>query len=197
VLGVFLDSETNGLDWSKHTILEICFIIKNLITGEKVDSYNALIIPNEEEWRNSDVKSLAYTKISLDALKTDGKERLLVRQEILSIFKRNNIVRGKAVFICQNPSFDRVFFSRLVEVDTQERLLLPYYWLDLASMYWSKRIAEKPSSYTFSISKDGIAKHFNIADEEKPHRAEAGVKHLIECYNSVVGFPKKDSQERV
>ncbi|MCH9621933.1 MAG: hypothetical protein S4CHLAM20_13640 [Chlamydiia bacterium] len=197
MLGVFLDSETNGLDWSKHTILELCFIIKNLLTDETVDSYNTLIIPTEKEWQDSAIESLNYTQISLDLLNKSGKEKLLVRQEILEIFKRNNIVRGKAVFICQNPSFDRVFFSNLIEVETQERLKLPYYWLDLASMYWSKRAQNDHANFKFSISKDAIAKHYNIKEEQKPHRAKQGVTHLIECYNTVVGFPKKDSPKYV
>lgn len=197
MLGVFLDSETNGLNWSKHVILEISFIIKNLITGEHVESYEALIKPTEEEWKQSDQESLNYTQISLDNLQRSGKEKTTVRKEILSLFDKHHIKRGRAVFICQNPSFDRVFFSKLIEVETQERLQFPYYWLDLASMYWAKRVSEKSKTYKFSISKDEIAKYYNLKEEAKPHRALQGVDHLIECYNSVVGFPKKDSQECV
>lgn len=190
MLGIFLDTETNGLDWTCHTILEISFIIKNLITGKLITSYNSLITPTKDEWKNSDPDSLSYTKITPELLNSDGKKKLQVRKEILEIFEKNEILRGKAVFICQNPSFDRIFFSKIIEVQTQERLNFPYYWLDLASMYWCKRINEPNSDYIFDISKDEIANHYDLPAEEKPHRAKQGVCHLIKCYESVVGFPK-------
>jgi len=196
LLGVFLDSETNGLDWSKHVILELSFVIKNLLTGETVESYETLIKPTEKEWADSDQESLDYTKITKEMIQQGGKEKALVRAEILDIFHKHAIKRGKAVFICQNPSFDRVFFSKIIDVPTQERLQLPYYWLDLASMYWTKRV-EESHTFKFSISKDAIANHYGLPSEEKPHRALQGVNHLIECYSTVVGFPKKGSPERV
>ncbi len=197
MLGVFLDSETNGLDWTIHVILEISFIIKNLITGEELATYDALITPSEEEWKRSDPESLHFTGISKESLLKSGKERQLVKKEILEIFKNSNIERGKAVFICQNPSFDRIFFSGIIDVTTQERLNLPYYWLDLASMYWSKQILAKKSLENLSISKDAIAKYYGLPEEEKPHRSIGGVNHLIICYNAVVGFPGKDSPKCV
>jgi len=197
VLGVFLDSETNGLDWTTHVILEISFIIKNLITGEKITSYSSLIKPSDDQWACSNPESLEFTGISKESLEKFGKERLFVKKEILEIFKKNNISRGNAVFICQNPSFDRVFFSGIIDVVTQERFNLPYYWLDLASMYWSRRILEGTKMENLFISKDAIARYYGLAEEAKPHRAEAGVNHLVTCYRAVVGFPGKDSPKCV
>ena len=197
MLGIFLDSETNGLDWTKHVILEISFVIKDLENGKTIASYTAAICPSDEQWALSDPKSLAFTGITHFFLKSMGKEKSVVKKEMIEIFINNNIKRGNAVFICQNPTFDRIFFSQIIDVKTQEFLHLPYYWLDLASMYWCKKTLNGESLTDLSLSKDSIAKEYGISSEEKPHRSLGGVNHLITCYNSVVGFPKKDSQEYV
>jgi DNA polymerase-3 subunit epsilon/oligoribonuclease len=109
-------------------------------------------------------------------------------------FMRNKVKRGDAVFICQNPSFDRAFFAQLVDPDTQEKSLWPYHWLDLASMFWAKAIHCKQQSdgmwpWETGLSKDKIATAFFLPSEERPHRAMNGVDHLILCYKAVVGFP--------
>lgn len=192
MLGVFLDTETNGLDWSKHSILEIAFIIIDVKTGKKVASYEALQQLSNELWEKGDPESLAYTKIKKEEVQEKGKSKEQIKEEVLTLFKKHHINRGKAVFICQNPGFDRSFFNSIVDVATQEELKLPYYWLDLASMYWAERITSH-KSYHFCISKDAIAEHYGIPGEKKPHRAMQGVEHLIECYDQVVGYLKKDS----
>ncbi len=193
MLGIFLDTETNGLNWSKHVILEIAFIIKNLNTGKTIDTYESMIIPTKDEWERSDPESLLYTGITLKSLENKGLSKSEVGKAIIHLFKKHGLERGKAVFICQNPSFDRIFFSGLIDVDNQERLNFPYYWLDLASMFWCKHISKNAHFDTLSISKDAIGKYYDIEPEHKPHRALQGVEHLITCYTSVVGFPKKDT----
>ncbi|MCH9616759.1 MAG: hypothetical protein SP4CHLAM5_02280 [Chlamydiia bacterium] len=194
MIGVFLDTETNGLDWSRHTILEIAFVIIDMTSGKKLGEYNTMVKVSDKEWLRSDEKSLAYTKITRSSLHEQGKPKEVIKEEILALFKTHGINRGEAVFICQNPGFDRSFFRGIIDVATQEKLNLPYYWLDLASMYWVRRFSEKAPDYNFPISKDAIADHYGLEGEKKPHRAMQGALHLIECYNSVVGFPEKDFQ---
>ena len=114
----------------------------------------------------------------------------------MKLFDKHDIKRGEAVFICQNPSFDRIFFSQLIDVDTQEKLLWPYHWLDLASMYWAEAIrkakgGEEKYPWMTGCSKDKIATALELPKEVKPHRAMNGVNHLLLCYESVVGFPEK------
>lgn len=190
--GVFLDTETNGLNWQMHDILEIALEIVNLSTGEVLDSYSSFIQMTREEWEKGNKKSLAYTGISYEDLK-EGKPKKSVKTDILNLFKKYSIQRGQAVFICQNPTFDRIFFSKLIDVEIQDRFLLPYNWLDLASMHWSKEIGNGTLPSSIELAKDKIAANFNIPPEKKPHRAIQGVKHLIECYEKVIGFPLKPS----
>jgi len=187
--GIFLDTETNGLDWTKHQVLEIAIILVDLSNGKKIDEYASLIQISTHNWSKSDPESLKFTGITFDEVQM-GKPKKLVQQELLHFFQSNGLKRGKALFICQNPSFDRIFFNSLIEVATQESLYFPYNWLDLASMFWCNQVKKGYPIDQIGLSKDRIAHFFKIGPEKKPHRALAGVSHLIECYEKVVGFPE-------
>jgi len=193
MLGIFLDTETNGLNSKVHRILEIALQIVELTTGEHRDEYQTLLSVPIETWERSDQESLQINGFKWSEVEL-GKTPRAASQEIIDLFASHGIRRKKAVFICQNPSFDRAFFSQLIDPDTQELLSWPYHWLDLASMYWAmamdrvKNAQGKPPWET-GLSKDMIASQYNLPGEPKPHRAMNGVSHLILCYQAVVGFP--------
>ncbi len=194
MLGIFLDTETNGLHFQKHRVIEIAFQIVDVLSGRIVDSFESLVLATAEEWKKSDPDSLHVNGFTWEEV-SKGVSPSVVGSKIQESFARNGIKRGEAVFICQNPSFDRVFFSQLVDPDLQEKLLWPYHWLDLASMYWVealKRGASGQGNYPWEtgFSKDKIAIAHSLPREEQPHRAMNGVKHLLLCYKAVVGFPK-------
>ena len=188
MLGIFLDTETNGLNFKKHTILDIAIEIVNLKNGNTLATYNEMIKPSTKEWEKSSCESLKINGITLEELNIHAKDRVEVEVKIKDLFRKHGIKRSKAVFICQNPSFDRVFFSNLIHVDYQEQYKWPYYWLDLASMYFSKKISKKQLGALENISKDAIAKDLNLSAEKKPHRALNGVKHLRTCYENLIGY---------
>jgi oligoribonuclease len=193
MLGIFLDSETNGLYPQKHKVIEIAFIILDMSTKEQLVSYEALVRISREDWGKSDPQSLHINGFCFEDL-NDGKDLSVISSEIQSLFKNLPIQRGKAVFICQNPSFDRAFFSQIVDPEIQEKNLWPYHWLDLASMFWSisilkSRHREMPLPWETGYTKDSIAAFYNIPKEKTPHRAMRGVQHLLACYEKVVGFP--------
>lgn len=189
MLGIFLDTETNGLDATKHRVLEISIKIVKLTTGAVCDTLTALVFQPDEVWSQSDPRSLevnGFTKEMTD----QGRREDDVAEDVKKLFDKHGIVRGGAVFICQNPSFDRIFFSQLIAPDEQEARKWPYHWLDLASMYWGKLLSSGEAlPWERGFTKDKIAQAFNIPSEEAPHRAERGVDHLIACYQAVVGFP--------
>jgi DNA polymerase-3 subunit epsilon/oligoribonuclease len=195
VLAIFLDTEANGLNSKKHKIIEIAFRILSVETGEEKDHYESIVFQSFDDWQQSDLDSLQVNGFTWDEV-SYGKKTEQISDEIKSIFSRHNIKRGEAVFICQNPSFDRAFFAQLIDPDTQEKLLWPYHWLDLASMFWAENMqkaknADAPFPWQTGFSKDKIAQFHKLAPEDKPHRAMNGVNHLILCYEAVVGFPKK------
>jgi DNA polymerase-3 subunit epsilon/oligoribonuclease len=194
MLGIFLDQETTGLDSYIHKVLEVACVVVNLSTGQKLASFQSVVKQSEKSWQECDRAALLVNGFSWDEVQ-EGRPQEDVGKEIMALFQNLNVTRGKAVFICQNPSFDRAFFSHLVDTYTQEKLNWPYHWLDLASMYWALEI-EKTKALEAHLpdevwlSKDHIASSFGLPKESKPHRAMQGVEHLILCYSHVVGFPQ-------
>lgn len=196
MLGIFLDTETNGLNFHKHRVIEIAFLIVDVLSGEVRESFESVVLTTAEEWKRSDPESLKVNGFSWEAV-AKGVSPTVVGAKIQEAFARNGIKRGEAVFICQNPSFDRVFFSQLIDTDLQEELLWPYHWLDLASMYWVESLKQGAAGqgnlpWETGYSKDKIAVAHSLPREEQPHRAMNGAKHLLLCYKAVVGFPKKN-----
>ena len=190
MLGVFLDTETNGLDFSVHKVIDIAYFIIDLDTGKELGMFNSLIRISESDWENSLPESLEVNGFSYDEL-IDGQELHEISSEIEEHFTSLGIKRGEAVFICQNPSFDRNFFNGIISTKRQEELQLPYHWLDLASMYWALKVRESGAipPKENRLSKDMIAHDLGIPPENRPHRAYNGAAHLLACYEALIGFP--------
>ena len=185
MLGIFLDAETNGLNPFRHVVLEIAFIIKDLVSGEVVEKFVAPLLHPKSTWEQSDPASLQVNGLSPEKLGS-GKGPEVVGREIVEIFERLKIRRGSALFICQNPSFDRAFFSQLVSPDIQEKKSWPYHWLDLASMFFALRLKEGHVPWDRGLSKDAIAAALKLDPEASPHRALQGVEHLMTCYEALI-----------
>lgn len=196
MLGIFLDTETNGLHPGRHRVIEIALRFVDLTSGESKGIYESVVFQPLEIWEKSDPESLQVNGFTWE-LVSQGKKENAVANDIKHLFAEKDVQRGRAVFICQNPSFDRIFFSQLIDPDIQEDLEWPYHWLDLASMYWATSIIKAPIEKTLfpwetGVSKDKIAMTFKLPKEKKPHRAMNGVDHLLLCYQAVVGFPKNN-----
>jgi oligoribonuclease len=194
MLGIFLDSEATGLNPHIHRLLEIAYKIIDLKTGVLKESYQALVCQPEQIWKKSDPQSLKINGFTY-AMNVSGKKETEVQEEIILSFQRSKIHRTTAVFICQNPSFDRAYFSQLIDPNLQETFMWPYHWLDLASMFWAlqmNRAIDKKEKFPWEIgiSKDQIATFLHLDKESVPHRAMNGVDHLLACYRGIVGFPK-------
>ena len=195
MLGIFLDTETNGLNPQKHVLLEIALKILNVERGEELDQLERIVCPTLEEWERSEPSSLDVNGFTYKELKK-GLRHEQLREQLIELFTTWNLIRGASVFICQNPSFDRAFFSQIVNPDLQESLLWPYHWLDLASMFWIAGIQKGKHQqgefpWVTGFSKDKIAAACRLPPEAKPHRAMNGVNHLILCYQTIVGFPAR------
>ena len=200
--GIFLDTETSGLNPRFHRVLEIAYKILDLETGHVKETYEAIVQQSPAEWAKSDPNSLKVNGFTWERVES-GTPLKQVEKEILESFQRWQIRRKEAVFICQNPSFDRSFFSQIIPVELQEELRWPYHWLDLASMHWAVAL-ERAKQHSGSLlpweigfSKDQIASYYRLPEEVKPHRAINGVNHLILCYEAVVGFPKEPLPARL
>lgn len=189
---VFLDIETTGLDQTRHVPIDIAFIILDVTTGQEIKRYESVIKYSVDTWNQRDLGSVAINGFTWEEIQK-GKDPEIVTSEIVQAFKEADVKRLKSVFICQNPAFDRGFFTQLIDVYTQEKLNWPYHWLDFASMYWAllaKENAEKGMAFPeeLNLSKNEIAKRRGLPPEQEPHRAIRGVEHLIACYKEVVGL---------
>ncbi len=193
MLGIFLDIEATGLDSRKHRILELAFKVVSLSSKEIVATYNSIVKQPESVWEQRDLNSIEVNGFSWERMQ-EGKEEKQVREEVIDLLCGLKIGRGKAVFICQNPSFDRAFFAQMVEPYKQEELQWPYHWLDLASMYWAIEVqthsADRHFNYSrIPLSKDGMARSMKLKAEAKPHNAMNGVEHLLLCYHTLLKTP--------
>lgn len=189
---IFLDIETTGLDPYQHHAIDIGLKIIDVSTGETEATYQSVLKITPQAWERRDPSSMAINGFTWEMV-LQGKEPKVVGAEIIELFTQQRIERGKAVFICQNPSFDRSFFAQIVEIYTQEKLHWPYHWLDFASMYWAHLAFESrekgiPFPKEINLSKNEIAKLYHLPVEEMPHRAINGVNHLILCYKTVIGL---------
>lgn len=191
MLAVFLDLEASGLNPFQHRVLEIAFKIVDIATGTELISYQSIVKQPLEVWQKHDPNSISINGFTWEKV-LEGKEEKEVEQQIIEIFTGYKIERGKAVYICQNPGFDRTFFAQLVDVYKQEKYNWPYHWLDFASMYWAilakNRQAHGGKVSEIHLSKNTIAQHYHLPLEEHPHSAMNGVDHLILCYGQVIGF---------
>lgn len=188
--GIFLDIETTGLNPAVHCPIDIACKIVDLTKGTLEGQYQSIVAQPMEEWEKRDLASIEINGFSWQEL-ASGKPPAVIGQELIAWFGTFPIQRGSAVFICQNPAFDRGFFNKFIDVYVQERLNWPYHWLDLASMFWALFVrntlaAGQSLPEAISLSKNAIAKIYNIPEEELPHRAMKGVDHLIACYQAVL-----------
>lgn len=188
VLGIFLDTETNGLNFFIHNILEIAIDVVDLNSGQSLGKFSSLIRLSDQEWELGNPQSLSINGITKEEV-SRGVSKETAATEIKALFAELGIVRGQAFFICQNPAFDRGFFSKLITIEEQESRKYPYHWLDLASMHFAKSSLQGESPDNIKLSKDHISASYELEIEPRPHRAYLGVQSLIECYRHVIGFP--------
>lgn len=181
---VFLDIETNGLNYELHVPLEVSLIIAPMDSETPTCIYNSLVQCSHEEWGSSQQEALQVNGLSFSDM-MGAPSRFEVMNALEDLFKKHGIFKGEAVFICQNPSFDRPFFHKIVPCDHFKNLNFPYHWLDLASMFWAKYYYDRSFVTNVSLSKDAIAQALDIEPESKPHRAFNGAKHLMKCYHGL------------
>lgn len=194
MLLIFLDTETTGLDPDKHRTLEIAYKVIEAQSDRTVLSYATIVSQPAEVWAEADAESLTVNGFTWEET-LRGKTEKVVESEILNDLNYLQLGKKGGVFICQNPSFDRAFFTQIIHADIQRHHGWPYHWLDLASMYWGVRFSQDPNFVKqlkeADLSKNNIAEYFGIEEEKNPHRAMNGVDHLLACYRALFNVPTR------
>lgn len=190
MLLIFLDTETSGLNPDKHRLLELAYRIYDTASGHFILSYETYFSQPPHVWALADSSSLEINGLTYEKL-LSGKSEKVISSEITSDFNKVELGQKTGVFVCQNPSFDRIFFNQIISVDIQSHFKWPYHWLDLASMYLTFRILRNGHPLRDmreeDLSKDKIADYFSLPPEKAPHGAMNGVNHLIACYEAMFG----------
>lgn len=190
---IVLDSETTGLDSTMHRVVEIAFRVLKLSDGSFLCSFSSVIKLSEKDWKMAQPKALEVNGFTWERVCGEGRSLEEISRAIIALFKQHNIHKGNSFFLCQNPSFDRPFFSQIIPVEEQSKHSLPYHWLDLASMEVALRFTADVKDHrdhkVVSLSKDSIGSRYQIEAEKMPHRAMNGVDHVIEIYKKMIGFP--------
>ncbi|MCB1148924.1 MAG: 3'-5' exonuclease [Chlamydiia bacterium] len=180
---IALDTETGGLDPKRNPILEVAL---RIIGPDRtiLDTYTSFVRVTDKRWSRCDQAALNVNGITREMV-DGGKKRRQVAREVTELFKRHGIDSRNAFYFCQNPTFDRGFWEQIFPQKVQTENRWPYHWFDLASMHFFRTLkaGEDPKSF----SKDGIAEHYKLPPEEKPHRALNGVDHLLLIFNHMVG----------
>lgn len=188
MLIVFLDTETSGLDPTKHRTLEIAFKVAEASSNRVLLGYEAIISQPADIWAEADPESLKINGFTWEQI-LQGKSEKAVASEIIESLNDVGLGQKTAVFLCQNPSFDRVFFTQLIHHGLQEHYKWPYHWLDLASMFWAAQQFKNPIEAMAltekDLSKNRIAARYGLSIEASPHRAMQGVNHLMACYGAI------------
>ena len=70
MLGVFVDTETSGLDPFLHVPIDLGIVVVDLSSGEEKASYETLLSVTDEEWHAKDPNSAAIHGITYEQLKT-------------------------------------------------------------------------------------------------------------------------------
>ncbi|MFN0065357.1 MAG: 3'-5' exonuclease [Chlamydiales bacterium] len=197
MLLIFLDTETTGLDPAKHRILEIAFKVYDSRSKRVILRYEAIIHQPDAVMAEANPKSLAVNGFTQEML-LRGKSEKSVASEIIQDLNHIGIGQKEAVFICQNPSFDRSFFLQLISTDLQTAFDWPYHWLDLASMYFTAYLekGELNDLKEDDLKKNAIARHYLLPEEATPHRAMHGVEHLMLCYGAIFATHLLESDEQ-
>ena len=194
---IVLDTETTGLDPSKAQVVDIAFKVVDIGSGACLGSFQSVVALSKEEWALADPIALTVNGFTWNDVQTRGRPRSDIAVNICTLFSKLKLTSQTSFFLCQNPSFDKAFFSQICPLSVQKSCGFPYYWLDFASMNWALMAKEislgKRLPFRIPFSKDGIAHSSKLPPENKPHKAMNGVDHLILLFSKIIGF--RDSPE--
>lgn len=185
MLLIFLDIETNGLNSDEDSPIEIALKCLDSKDFSQVYSFSSLINIGASLFTFSDPYAMKVNGITWDEIEEKGRSKNEIGDILLDFFFDVSLDRKSSIIICQNPSFDRMFFNKIIDESKQVSFKIHYHWLDLASIALGAGIIDITSD-NFSTSKDRIASILGVAPEARPHRAMNGVDHLIECYKKIM-----------
>lgn len=189
---IFIDIETGGLDHLLYDPLEIGIIVED--QKGMVSEFSRFIKPWTHKLSQSAPKALEVNGITnrhMDPKLSKVESRVEIIDSILEFFKQSEITAGNSVFVAQNAPFDKAFFHKLMGLQKS----LPYHWVDCVSL--SYLLLEENRTGSLVLSKDKVAAVLGLPEEETPHRALNGARHLRLIFNKLEDTYEKKVKTRL
>lgn len=185
---IFIDTETTGLDYRKHSIIQIGGIIE--IDGIVVEKFNLLLKPHPRA--KIDKSALIANNKTEIEISTYPDQNLVFKNFIQTLAKYVDRFDRKDKFFLigfNNRAFDDFFLRMFFELNG-DVFFGSWFWSDsidvlcLASEYLSYKRESMPNFKLFSV-----AKELNIEiDETKAHDAAYDVGLTRKIYSIVTSF---------
>lgn len=166
---LWLDTETTGLDCSKHDVIQLACI--PVVAGKQADStFNQYCQPIN--WNDIDQEALKVNNISVEMLRTFQKPHDLV-DKLVKYLKQFGVKFTIAGF---NVSFDREFISALFKKVGRERDFIELFTQDVRdTLKRAKKLKERLPTPNLKLGT--LCSHFNI--EIKAHDAVSDIAATI------------------
>ncbi len=175
----FIDTETTGLDFTKHEIIEIAGIVVKITDPSDAESYEIL---DEFEYKIKPERITDADPVSLKINHYDPSKWT----EALSRTEAMKLVGDKtegAVMISHNVSFDNAFIDKAFK-DSGLENKMHYHRLDTVSMAYALL---RNNENVDHLSLRALCEHFGI-QQDKSHEALADVRALLELYKKLMAL---------
>lgn len=192
----YFDSETTGLDCSKHSMWQMAWIIE--IDGKVVDSANVKMQPIKE--REVDIEAFKKTNNmdSWSKLDTFKPQEVVfgdfVRYLENYVDKYNK--EDKFYFVAQNTSFDYGFLKSWFEYNQHKYMgsYFHYHLIDLIPISMILKLSDFINPKSLKLEE--IAAHLGLRFEGQAHDALADVRMLRAVFMHYIKMLKKTSEAR-
>jgi len=180
---LFIDTETGGLDATKHSLLTIALAVYShgniLAEQEYIVKYKEYVVT---------AKALEVNKINLVEHDSIATESSIVVQQIQMYIHRNFREDEKVIIAGHNIEFDNGFLTQLFENENEQwSKLVSHRKLDTCSLMNYLMVTGKIDIKSASL--ESSIKHFEIETKAR-HTAEDDVRatiKLFECINKIIG----------
>jgi DNA polymerase-3 subunit epsilon len=175
----FLDTETTGLDASKHELIEVAGIVVKIVDPKDEANYEILeeFVYKIKPERLSDADPVSLKINHYDPSK--WMDAVSLREAMEAVSEKTE----GAVMIAHNVSFDTAFLDKAFR-DTEVENKMHYHRMDTVSMAYAL-LRNNPDVNSLSLR--ALCQYFSIP-QENAHEALSDVRALLELYKKLMSL---------
>ncbi len=173
----FIDTETTGLDYLRHEIIEVAGIVVRITNPSDPSTYEVL---HEFEYKIKPERISDADPVSLKINHYDPSQwtEALTRTQAMKLV--NEKTEG-AVMVAHNVAFDSAFMDKAFK-DSGLENKMHYHRLDTVSMAYALLRNNEDVDH---LSLRALCNHFGIV-QDKQHEALADVRATVELYKKLM-----------